>query len=147
MSFLGVVILTFGFKIYSQRDLMTRHAPEIFGATLLSSLFSLFGTAAAGKALGLAPELARAIVPRSVTVALAMPIAQQLQVADVSITAVVVLLTGASLHDSNVLYKGARFITASSVFVHRAAGRCNGAVAAGPVQVQGPDRPRPCHCR
>lgn len=94
MSFLGVVILTFGFKIYSQRDLMARHAPEIFGATLLSSLFSLFGTAAAGKALGLAPELARAIVPRSVTVALAMPIAQQLQVPDVSITAVVVLLTG-----------------------------------------------------
>lgn len=97
MSFLGVVILTFGFKIYSQRNLMTRHAPEIFGATLLSSLFSLFGTAAAGKLLGLAPELTRAIVPRSVTVALAMPIAQQLQVADVSITAVVVLLTGESV--------------------------------------------------
>ncbi len=55
MSFLGVVILSFGFKIFGQRRLMRRHAPEIFGATVLSAAFSLFATAVAAKAIGLAP--------------------------------------------------------------------------------------------
>ena len=55
MSFLGVVILSFGFRIYGQRRLMKRHAPEIFGATTLSAAFSLFSTAFAAKAMGLAP--------------------------------------------------------------------------------------------
>ena len=45
MSFLGVVILSFGFRIFGQRRLMKRHAPEIFGATTLSAAFSLFSTA------------------------------------------------------------------------------------------------------
>lgn len=55
MSFLGVVILSFGFKIFGQRRLMQRHAPEIFGATLLSAAFSLFATAFAAHAIGLEP--------------------------------------------------------------------------------------------
>ena len=55
MSFLGVVILSFGFRIFNQRHLMKRHAPEIFGATILSAAFSLFSTAFAARALGLAP--------------------------------------------------------------------------------------------
>ena len=53
LSFLGVVILTFGFKIFEQRKLMSRHAPEMFGAVLASSAFSLFGTAAASRFVGL----------------------------------------------------------------------------------------------
>lgn len=55
MSFLGVVILSFGFRIYGQRRLMARHAPEIFGSTIISSAFSLFATAAFARLLGLAP--------------------------------------------------------------------------------------------
>ena len=55
MSFLGVVILSFGFRIFGQRRLMKRHAPEIFGATTLSAAFSLFSTAVAARAMGLAP--------------------------------------------------------------------------------------------
>ena len=55
MSFLGVVILSFGFRIFGQRRLMRRHAPEIFGATTLSAAFSMFSTAYAAKVLGLAP--------------------------------------------------------------------------------------------
>ncbi|KAK9807442.1 hypothetical protein WJX73_007719 [Symbiochloris irregularis] len=78
MSFLGVVILTFGFKIFSQRRLMVRHAPEIFGSTTASAAFSIFATAFAAKAAGLAPELARALVPRCVTIALALPMAAAL---------------------------------------------------------------------
>lgn len=53
MGLLGIVIISFGFRIYTQRDTMKRHAPEIFGATILSSVFSLFSTAFAAKALGL----------------------------------------------------------------------------------------------
>ncbi|EIE23379.1 hypothetical protein COCSUDRAFT_15440, partial [Coccomyxa subellipsoidea C-169] len=93
MSFLGVVILSFGFKIFGQRRLMRRHAPEIFGATVLSAAFSLFATAIAAKAIGLAPDLARALVPRSITVALALPIATQLG-APAPIVAAGVCLTG-----------------------------------------------------
>ena len=55
MNLLGVVIVSFGFRIYQQRLTMKRHAPEILGATLLSSLFSMFSTAFAARALGLAP--------------------------------------------------------------------------------------------
>ncbi len=55
MSFLGVVILSFGFRIFGQRRLMKRHAPEIFGATILSATFSMFSTALAARAMGLAP--------------------------------------------------------------------------------------------
>jgi putative effector of murein hydrolase/putative effector of murein hydrolase LrgA (UPF0299 family) len=93
MSLLGVVIVSFGFRIYTQRDTAMRHAPEIFGATALSSLFSLFSTAFAAKALGLSAVLAKALIPRSVTVALALPIAQSLE-APLAITAAAVLLQG-----------------------------------------------------
>eukprot|EP00798_Chlamydomonas_sp_ICE-L_P016408 gene16410-22617_t len=86
MSFLGSVIISMGFRIYDQRDTMKRHATEILGATFLSSLFSFFSTAFAAKALGLSAGLARALIPRSVTVALAIPIAGQLD-APVAITA------------------------------------------------------------
>ena len=55
MSFLGVVILSFGFSIYGQLRLMKRHAPEIFGDTTLSAAVYLFSTAFAAKAMGLAP--------------------------------------------------------------------------------------------
>lgn len=53
MALLGLVIISFGFRVYTQRDTMKRHAPEIFGATILSALFSLFSTAFAAKAIGL----------------------------------------------------------------------------------------------
>ena len=57
MSFLGIVILSFGFRIYGQRRLMARHAPEIFGSTTISAAFSLFATAAFAKLLGLTPGM------------------------------------------------------------------------------------------
>lgn len=78
-------------RIYQERDTMRRHAPEILGATFLSSLFSFFSTAFAAKALGLQAMLARALIPRSVTVALALPISAQFD-APLAITAAAVLL-------------------------------------------------------
>ena len=96
MSFLGVVVLTFGFHIYGQRALLVRHAAEVVGCAALASLLSMIVTAAAGRGFGLRPELTLALVPKSVTVALAMPIASQLGVPEESIPicAAAVLVTG-----------------------------------------------------
>ena len=55
MSLLGVVILSFGFKIFGQRRLMKRHAPEIFGSVILSAAFSLLSTAFMCRVMGLSP--------------------------------------------------------------------------------------------
>jgi hypothetical protein len=57
MSLLGLVIISFGFRVYTQRETMRRHFPEIVGATILSSVFSLFSTAFAAKAIGLSAGL------------------------------------------------------------------------------------------
>jgi len=94
MSFLGPVILSFAFSMFKQRSLIKRHGTEICGGVLLSSLFSMFSTAFAGRLLGLGPDLTLTVVPRCITVALAMPTAQLLGVTDTSITAAAVVLTG-----------------------------------------------------
>lgn len=94
MAFLGSVILSFAFSMFKQRNLIQRHKSEIFGGVLLSALFSMFSTAIAGRIIGLGPALTLTVVPRCITVALAMPTAQLLGVADTSITAAAVVLTG-----------------------------------------------------
>lgn len=96
MGFLGVVVLTFGFQIFSQRALLRRHAGEVLGCAALASLASMAFTCVAGRALGLPADLSLAIAPRSVTVALAMPIAEQLGTPEhlIAITASSVLVTG-----------------------------------------------------
>lgn len=73
---------------------MRRHFVEIVGGCTASALFGLFSSAAAARALGLSPDLALSVVPRSVTVALALPIATQLGATQLSVTATAVMLTG-----------------------------------------------------
>jgi len=71
------------------------HFAEIVGCVVASSMFGMFFTAAAGNALGLPAHLSLALAPRSVTVALALPIAALLgSGADASVTAATVVLTG-----------------------------------------------------
>jgi len=96
MGFLGPVVLSFGFRIYGQRALLKRHAAEVLGCAAGSALASILATAAAGRALGLPPPLTLAVAPRSVTVALAMPIAAQLGAPPelIPVTAAAVVLTG-----------------------------------------------------
>ena len=73
-----------------------RHAAEVLGCAILASLASMAFTCVAGRALGLPADLSLAIAPRSVTVALAMPIAEQLGTPEhlIAITASAVLVTG-----------------------------------------------------
>ena len=95
MTFLGSVILSFAFKVFEARSIIARHAVEIFGCLISTSVFAMFTTAFAGKLLGLSAALSAALVPRSVTVALAIPVTTLLGHPEmVSITAAGVVLTG-----------------------------------------------------
>ena len=96
MGFLGCVVLSFGFHIYGQRALLFRHAVEVLGSAAGSAIISLAATCAVGHAIGLPPDLSLAIAPRAVTVALAMPIAEQLGAREdlIPVCATAVVLTG-----------------------------------------------------
>ncbi|XVF52265.1 hypothetical protein PTKIN_Ptkin05aG0005200 [Pterospermum kingtungense] len=74
MGFLGSVILSFAFSMFKQRKLVKRHAAEIFISIIVSSLFSLYSTALVGRLVGLEPSLTVSILPRCITVALALSI-------------------------------------------------------------------------
>lgn len=96
MGFLGCVVLSFGFHIYGQRALLFRHGAEVIGCAAGSALISMVGTVAAGRAMGLPPDISLAVAPRSVTVALAMPIAEQIGAPSdlIPVCATAVVLTG-----------------------------------------------------
>jgi len=92
-SFLGVVILCFGFRVFEQWAVLQRHMPEIVGATASASAFSMLTTAILSRAAGIPAHLARGLVPRGATLALALPVAERIG-APLPITAAAVALTG-----------------------------------------------------
>lgn len=53
---------------------MKRHAAEIFISVIISTLFSLYSTALVGRLIALEPSLTVSILPRCITVALALSI-------------------------------------------------------------------------
>jgi putative effector of murein hydrolase len=92
-AFLGVIILCFGFKVFDEWTVLCRHRYEVVGSTFLSAGFSMLSTAAVAGVVHLPQELARGIVPRGATLALALPIAERLG-ASSQLTAAAVALTG-----------------------------------------------------
>ncbi|KAM0883644.1 hypothetical protein ACQ4PT_031502 [Festuca glaucescens] len=94
MGFLGSVILSFAFSMFKQRKLVKRHAAEIFTSIAVASTFSLYSTAILGRLIGLEPTLTISILPRCITVALALSIVSFFEGANTSVTAAVVVLTG-----------------------------------------------------
>lgn len=95
MAFLHSVILSFGFRVFAQRQLMRRHFAEIMGCVLSSSFVGMALSCVLGTALALPPQLSLALAPRSVTVALALPIASMLGASShASLTAAAVMFTG-----------------------------------------------------
>uniref|UniRef100_A0A2P2JXK9 Uncharacterized protein n=2 Tax=Rhizophora mucronata TaxID=61149 RepID=A0A2P2JXK9_RHIMU len=94
MGFLGSVILSFAFSMFKQRKLVKRHAAEIFTSVGISTLFSLYSTALAGRLVGLEPTLTVSILPRCITVALALSIVSFFEGANSSLTAAAVVVTG-----------------------------------------------------
>ncbi|XWS49328.1 hypothetical protein CRYUN_Cryun13aG0154400 [Craigia yunnanensis] len=94
MGFLGSVILSFAFLVFKQRKLVKRHAAEIFISIIVSSLFSLYSTALVGRLIGLEPSLTVSILPRCITVALALSMVSFFEGANSSLTAAAVVVTG-----------------------------------------------------
>lgn len=94
MGFLGSVILSFAFSMFKQRKLMKRHAAEIFTSIIVGTIFSLYSTALVGRLVGLDRSLTVSILPRCITVALALSIVNFFEGANTSVTAAVVVLTG-----------------------------------------------------
>jgi putative effector of murein hydrolase len=92
-AFLGVIILSFGFKVFDEWQVLCQHRYEVLGTTFLSAGFSMLSTAALAGVAGLPQELARGVVPRGATLALALPIAERLG-ASGQLTAAAVALTG-----------------------------------------------------
>eukprot|EP00892_Ulva_mutabilis_P007106 jgi/Ulvmu1/4768/UM020_0053.1 len=78
MSMLVVVVLCDGMRVYLQRSVVRRHGLEILGTVVAAALFSMFATAKLAVVAGLGPQVARSLVPRSVTAPLALPIADML---------------------------------------------------------------------
>ncbi|XP_030474451.1 plastidal glycolate/glycerate translocator 1, chloroplastic [Syzygium oleosum] len=94
MGFLGSVILSFAFSMFKQRKLVKRHAAEIFTSVIISTIFSLYSTAIVGRLVGLEPTLTLSILPRCITVALALSIVSLFEGANSSLTAAAVVVTG-----------------------------------------------------
>ncbi|KAH0879749.1 hypothetical protein HID58_067143, partial [Brassica napus] len=94
MGFLGSVILSFAFSMFKQRKLVKRHAAEIFTSVIVSTIFSLYSTALVGRLVGLEPSLTVSILPRCITVALALSIVSLFEGTNSSLTAAVVVVTG-----------------------------------------------------
>ncbi|KAL6008232.1 Plastidal glycolate/glycerate translocator 1, chloroplastic [Asimina triloba] len=94
MGFLGSVIISFAFSMFKQRKLVKRHAAEIFSSVIIATIFSLYSTAILGRLAGLEQSLSISILPRCITVALALSIVSFFDGANPSLTAAVVVLTG-----------------------------------------------------
>ncbi|CAL5441167.1 unnamed protein product [Camellia sinensis] len=94
MGFLGSVIISFSFSMFKQRKLVKRHAAEIFTSVIIATIFSLYSTALIGRLVGLEPSLTISILPRCITVALALSIVSFFEGANSSLTAAAVVLTG-----------------------------------------------------
>ncbi|XP_042416457.1 plastidal glycolate/glycerate translocator 1, chloroplastic-like [Zingiber officinale] len=94
MGFLGSVIISFAFSMFKQRKLVKRHAAEIFSSVIFATIFSLYSTAIIGRLVGLEPNLTISILPRCITVALALSIVSFFEGANPSLTAAAVVLTG-----------------------------------------------------
>jgi putative effector of murein hydrolase len=60
--------------VFLELQLVKRHAAEIFSSVIIASAFSLYSTAVIGRLIGLEPTLTISILPRCITVALALSI-------------------------------------------------------------------------
>ncbi|KAL5555751.1 hypothetical protein UlMin_037987 [Ulmus minor] len=80
MGFLGSVILSFAFSMFKQRELFKRHVAEVFTSIIASTIFSLYSTVLIERLVGLEPSLNVSILPRCITVALALSIVSLFEV-------------------------------------------------------------------
>ena len=76
-SFLGPIIICFGFRIVEQWDILMANKVEILVCCIMSSAFTMISTAfLAGPLLHVEPRMAISLIPRGATLALALPISK-----------------------------------------------------------------------
>ena len=96
---LGPSVVSFAVSMYSRKTIMLQNFKIVVAAILVSSLGTIFGTAAftnlirLGGASGNALMIRLSMLARNITTALAIPVTQMLG-GDISIAVVVVVLTG-----------------------------------------------------
>ncbi|KAK4532858.1 hypothetical protein CCYA_CCYA14G3715 [Cyanidiococcus yangmingshanensis] len=94
MQLLGPSLMALAFRLYRARALLGRHLLPLCGGSGFAAVFSLFWTTLASRVLGLkTPALRRALLPRSITMPLAIASANRLR-ADTGITVASVLISG-----------------------------------------------------
>jgi putative effector of murein hydrolase len=93
MLLLNPAVSALGFLLFEERRMLRDHAVEIVTALVPAALLALLSAAAAAGALRLSREYALAVIPRSVTTPIAIPIAETLG-ANPGITAALVVITG-----------------------------------------------------
>jgi putative effector of murein hydrolase len=76
-SFLGPIIICFGFRIVEQWDILMANKVEILACCIMSSAFTMISTAfLAGPVLHVSRRMAVSLIPRGATLALALPISK-----------------------------------------------------------------------
>lgn len=93
MMLLNPAVVALGFLLYRERKLLFGNAREILSSLIIASFLSLFSSAAGAWLLGMSTRYALAVIPRSVTTPIAIPIAEILG-ANPGMVAALVVLTG-----------------------------------------------------
>jgi putative effector of murein hydrolase/putative effector of murein hydrolase LrgA (UPF0299 family) len=94
MQLLGPSLIALAFRLYRARALLRRHLLPLVGGSAFAAVFSLLWTMLASRAFGVTtPALRRALLPRSITMPLAIASANRLG-ADSGITVASVLISG-----------------------------------------------------
>ncbi|MFZ4577158.1 MAG: LrgB family protein [Myxococcota bacterium] len=93
MALLKPAVMALALQLDERRELLRNHLTSIGIPVLAGSLATLVFQAWVGRALDLSPAWTLALVPRSVTIPIALPMARQLG-ADGNLTASVVVVTG-----------------------------------------------------
>lgn len=94
MQLLGPSLMALAFRLYRARALLGRHLLPLCGGSGFAAVFSLLWTTLASRVLGLKTlALRRALLPRSITMPLAIASANRLR-ADTGITVASVLISG-----------------------------------------------------
>lgn len=92
-ALLGPAVVSFALQMDARRRLLRERLPEVVGTAFIGSAFGLFGTAALARLAGVSHAMRLMLIPRQVTVALAIPIAELLG-AHVGMAATIVAVTG-----------------------------------------------------
>ncbi|GJQ15957.1 hypothetical protein GpartN1_g7748.t1 [Galdieria partita] len=93
LTFLSPAVVSFAFQMYSRRTFLQQYMFTLLSSCTLASLFGLFSTAYMAKLLQLSPVTRVSLIPRSITVPLAVAISSMLN-GDIPLTSTAVAVTG-----------------------------------------------------